>query len=165
MAYRTYVCIKGKDQKQFKAESKKEGRKDKWIEVINHEWESAVGADADTGEAKGHVKMKPLYIHKEKGPSSPMIMQAHFRGEILDEVIIEEIGRTDDGKKEQVVERITLTDAVIVHVHRYTENPSHDAREHDLNHLEKVGLRARKVQIENPVASTSTTWDWNETGG
>lgn len=164
MAFRTYVAIKGKDQKQFKPESKKTGRSDKWIEVVDHEWQSAVGVDSDSGAPKGHVKMQPLYIVKEKGAASPMIMQAHFRNEILDEVIIEEVGRTEDGKKEQVVERVTLTDAVVVHVHRYTQNPTNDVREHDLNHLEKVGFRARKVQIENLLASTSTTWDWNEPG-
>ena len=164
MAYRTYISISGKDQKQFKAESKKDGRKDKWIEVVDHEWRSSVGADSDSGAPKGHVKMKPLYITKEKGASSPQIMQSHFKGEVLDTVIIEEVGRTEDGKKETVMERITMTDAVVVDVYRFTQNPSNDAREHDLNHLEKIGFRARKVQIENVPASTSTTWDWNEPG-
>ncbi len=164
MANRTYFKIKGKDQKQFKAESKKEGRKDAWSEAVDHEWQSSVPADSDSASPKGNVKMKPLYLIKEKGGSSPQIMQAHFKSEILDEVVIEETSRSEDGKKEVVTERTTLIDAVIVHVHRYTQNPSNDAREHDLNHLEKIGFRARKVTIENPEASTSTTWDWNDPG-
>ncbi len=164
MAYRTYMAIKGRDQKQFKAESQKQKRDDKWMEVVDHEWESQAGADSDSAAPKGHVKMGPYFVVKEKGASTPMIVQAHVRNEILDEVIFEEVGRTEDGKKEQVVHRVTLTDAIIVRLRHYTENPAHDAREHDLNHLERIGFRARKVQFENVLASTSTTWDWNEPG-
>jgi type VI secretion system Hcp family effector len=164
MAYRGYGSIVGKDQKQFKGESKREGRKDKHFEVLDHEWESTAAADADSAAPKGNVKVGIYYFVKEKGPSSPQIAQAFLRNEVLETFEIEETTRSEDGKKEIVSERIKFTEGLIVYLKRYTENPSHDKREHDLQHLERIGIRARKIEIENPQASTSTSWDWNQPG-
>ena len=53
MAYRTYMAIKGRDQKQFKAESQKQKRDDKWMEIVDHEWESQAGADSIPRRRRG----------------------------------------------------------------------------------------------------------------
>jgi len=142
MAHQYYVTVTGTTQNTFKAESKKEGRKDKWMECIAFKMGSNVPYDANTGEAKGRRQHKPLTITKEWGAASPQFLQAHWTNEVLTEVIIEVIGRTADGKQERVLERITLSDAVVVSVDRYTGGEhAKEATEHTTDHLEDLGLR------------------------
>lgn len=165
MAFRTYIAVKGTQQKQFKGESTKTNRKDKWLEALDHGWKSQVAVDSDTGKPKGSVKMQPFSFVKEIGPSSPQFFQAHTTNEILEEVVVELVGRSEDGKKEIVVLRKTFWDAVVTDYETFTHNPTNNPKEHDLNHLERIGLRARKVKVEHPEASVEAVWDWNESPG
>ncbi len=161
MSFQYYVSIKGKTQGQFKGESKKEKRKEKFAECIAFKMGSSVAVDANSGQAKGFRQHKPLYITKEQGACSPQLLQAHWTNEVLDEVVIEIVGRADDGKKETVKERITLNDAVITEIDRFSDNHAKAAVEHDVDHLETIGFRYRKILVENPEAGTSTSDDWN----
>lgn len=161
MSFQFYVTVKGKTQGQFKSESKKEARKDKWLEGVGIKMGSQVPADPNTGEVKGHRQHRPLTITKEWGASSPQFLQAHWTNEVLDEVIIEVVGRDEGGKKEKVMERITLNDAVVVDVDRYSDKSAKDAVEHDTHHLESISFRYRKILVENIDAGTSTSDDWN----
>lgn len=161
MSFQYYVSIKGKTQGPFKGESKKEKRKDKWLECHGFKMGSSVAVDANTGAHKGFRQHQPLIIVKEHGAASPQILQAHWTNEVLDEVIIEIVGRSDDGKKEEVKEKITLNDAAIVSIDRYSEKSAKAADAHDVDHLEAIGLRFRKIMVENPIAGTSTSDDWN----
>ncbi len=160
MSFEFYVSIKGKDQKQFKAETKKAGRNDKFMPCIKFAMASAVPADANSGEAKGHRQHKPLIITKEWGAASPQILQAHWNNEVLEEVIIEVVSRDAAGKKEIVVEQIKLTDAVITSVERYSLNSAKASVDSDVQHLEDVAFRFRKIDIENKEAGTATSDDW-----
>ena len=160
MSFQYYVSVKGKTQGQFKAESKKEGRKDKWMECIAFRMGSHVPVDANSGEAKGFRQHKPLVITKEWGAASPQLLQAHWNNEVIEEIVLEVVGRAEDGKKESVKERITLKDAVVVSAERYSENHAKDTVEHDVDHLEDLGFRYRQILVENPEAGTSTSDDW-----
>ena len=162
MSFQYYVSIKGKTQGQFKGESKKEKRKDKWMECMGFRMGSSIAVDSNSGQAKGFRQHKPLFITKEHGAASPQILQAHWTNEVLDEVVIEIVGRSDDGKKETVKERITLNDAVITEVDRYSELSAKDSVKHDVDHIDAVGFRYRKLLVENPEAGTSTSDDWNQ---
>ncbi|WP_394832183.1 type VI secretion system tube protein Hcp [Pendulispora rubella] len=164
MAFEFYVSIKGKNQKQFKSETKKQGRSDKFIPCVKFAMASLVPTDVNSGEAKGHRQHKPLVITKEWGASSPQILQAHWTNEVIEEVIIEVVSRAADGKKEIVVEQIKLTDAVIVSVDRYSENATKASKEADVMHLEDVGFRFRKIEVENKEAGTATSDDWHQPG-
>ena len=161
MSFEFYVSIKGKDQGQFKSETKKTGRSDKWIPCIGIEMSSSVPVDANSGATKGHRQHKPIVLTKEWGGSSPQMLQAHWNNEMLDEVVIEVVGRSPDGKKEVVVEQIKLTDAVIIAVRRYSSQLAKAASENDTEHLEDISLRFRKIEVENKDAGTATSDDWN----
>ncbi|MCL2725577.1 MAG: type VI secretion system tube protein Hcp [Polyangiaceae bacterium] len=164
MSFQCYVSIKGKTQQQFKAETKKTGRSDKWMEFIEFEMGSSVPVDANSGEPKGFRQHKPLVVTKERGAASPQILQAHWKNEILTEVVLEIVGRSDDGAKEIVQERITLKDAIIVSVNRYSHKSAKDVKESDMDYLEDIAFRYRQIMVENPAAGTSTSDDWNEPG-
>ena len=161
MSFQYYVKVKGKTQGQFKAESKKEKRKDVWHEGLAFKMGSMVPVDANSGAPKGACQHEPLVITKEHGAASPQILQAHWNNEILDEVVIEIVGRSDDGKNEVVKERITLSDAVIVSVQRYSAALAKEKLDEDVDHLEDVSLRFRQIQVDNPEAGTSTSWNYN----
>ena len=163
MSFQYYVSIKGKTQGQFKPESKKEGRKDKWVECVAFRMGSAVPVDANSGAVKGFRQHKPLVITKEWGAASPQLLQAHWNNETLDQIVLEIVGRDDGGKKEKVQERITLTDAVVVAVDRYSAQSAKDSSEHDVDHLEDISFRYRVILVENPDAGTSTSDDWTAT--
>jgi type VI secretion system Hcp family effector len=164
MSFQYYVTVIGSTQKQFKAESTKEGRKDKWMECISFEMGSAVPYDANAWQTKGYRQHKPLKITKEWGATSAQFLQAHWTNETLPTVIIEVVGRTPDGTKEYVMERITLTDAVVVTVDRYSATHAKDQVETDVHHLEDIGFRFRQIMMENPGAGTSTTDSWDAPG-
>jgi type VI secretion system secreted protein Hcp len=164
MSFQCYIAIKGKTQQQFKPETKKTGRSDKFMEFMQFKMGSAVPVDANSGEAKGFRQHKPLVVTKERGAASPQILQAHWKNEVLVEVVIEIVGRSPDGAKEVVQERITLKDAVIVSVDRYSLMSAKSATDADVDYLEDVGFRYRQIMVENPEAGTSTSDDWNEPG-
>lgn len=164
MSFQCYIAIKGKQQQQFKSETKKTGRSDKYMEFIGFKMGSSVAVDANSGAPTGFRQHQPLVVTKERGAASPQILQAHWRNELLPEVIIEIVGRSEDGAKEIVQERITLTDAVIVAVDRYSHASAKAAIESDVDYLEEVSFRFRSIMVENPAAGTSTSDDWNEPG-
>ncbi len=164
MSFQCYISIKGKQQGQFKAETKKTGRSDKFMEFSDFKMGSLVPVDANSGAAKGARQHKPLVVTKERGAASPQILQAHWRNEILDEVVLEIVGRSDDGAKEVVQERITLQDAIIVAVDRYSHSSAKSKSDADVDYLEDVAFRYRHIMVENPAAGTSTSDDWNEPG-
>jgi type VI secretion system Hcp family effector len=164
MSFQCYISIKGKQQGQFKSESKKTGRSDKFMEFISFEMGSLVPVDANSGAPKGFRQHKPLKVTKERGAASPQILQAHWRNELLPEVVLEIVGRSEDGAKEVVEERITLTDAVVVAVDRYSNADAKATVSSDVDYLETIAFRYRQIMVENPAAGTSTSDDWNEPG-
>lgn len=164
MSFQCYIAIKGKQQAQFKAETKKSGRSDKFMEFTEFKMGSSVPVDANSGEPKGFRQHKPLIVTKERGAASPQILQAHWRNEVLPEVVLEIVGRSEDGAKEVVQERITLTDAIIVGVDRYSHASAKAAVDADVDYLEDVSFRYRQIMVENPAAGTSTSDDWHEPG-
>ncbi len=164
MAFQGYISFKGKKQGQLKAGSPKTGRSDKWSDVIAFEMGSSVPVDTNSGEVKGFRQHEPLKITMERGPASPQLLQAHWMNEVFDQVVLEMVNRTATGAKEQVTERILLTDAVIVNVRRYTNDHAKEKVENDVDQLEEISFRFRQITVEAPLASTSASDDWNAPG-
>src|ERR1700691_1233557 len=75
---------------------------------------------ASNGTLIGKRQHKPLTITRETGTASPLLLNAHWANEVLSSLVIEIVGRPDTGKGEVVVSRITLTNAQISKVTRYT---------------------------------------------
>jgi type VI secretion system secreted protein Hcp len=161
MAFTCYVSFKGAKQGQLKPESKKSKRTDKWSEGLFFETSSEVPFDPKSGRPKGSRTHHPLTITKEIGASSPQLLSAHWSNELFPEVVIEIVGRPDTGAGEVVTERITLTDALIVKVRRYTPTITTEHTQHDTDQLEEISFTFRMIQVENLAASTSVSDDVN----
>jgi len=160
MSFQYYVSVKGSKQGQFKPETKKSGRSDKWMECVEFKMGSAVPFDANSGVTQGFRQHKPVVITKEWGASSPLFLNAHWTNEVISEVIVECIGRDSTGAKEVVTERITLTNANIIEVIRFSAQSAKDASRHDTDHLESISFRFQKIVVENIAGSTSASDDW-----
>jgi type VI secretion system secreted protein Hcp len=160
MAFHSYVSFKGKKQGQFKGESQKGSRKDQWCEVKWYELHSAVPVDSKSGQPKGTRTHFPMLITKERGAASPQLLQACWTSEVLEEVVLESVGRPDTGAGEVVVERITLSNVIISDIRRFSDLQASEHAEHDLDPLDTVSLVYQTIKVENLLASTSTTDDW-----
>jgi type VI secretion system Hcp family effector len=156
--------MKGTKQGQLKSGSKKAGRSDKWTEVIAFKMSSSVAVDPKSGAIKGHRNILPIQVTMEAGPWSPQLLQGHYTNEVISEVIIEFVERNAAGAKEIVVERITLADAVLTEIVRYSNTHGKDTVQHDVSNLEDVSMVFRQITVENPIASTSVTEDYNTPG-
>jgi type VI secretion system secreted protein Hcp len=122
MSFRHYASFKGKTQGTLKGESTKSDRRDKWTELIAFEMGSETPVDANTGRPKGHRTHQPITITKENGAASPQLLDAHWKDEVFDEIVIEIVGKPSAGAGETVVQRVTLTNAVISRFRRYFSN-------------------------------------------
>src|SRR5580658_5519479 len=113
MAFQAYAAFKGTKQGQFKGESTKANRKDKWSEVLAFGYSVQSPRDAATGQAVGKRQHKPIVITKEWGAASPQIYQALTTNEVFTSVDFE-FTKSDGAGKETVYHTITLTNAQIV---------------------------------------------------
>jgi type VI secretion system secreted protein Hcp len=164
MAYESYIKIKGSKQGQLKGSSPKAKRAD-FLDVLSFKMGGDVPVDANNWKPKGSRQHRPLVVTVEACAASPQLLQALWTSEVLSEVVLEQVNRTSAGDKEQVKERITLTDAIIVSISRYSSAHAKEKLAHDVDHLEDIEFRFRQIMVENPLASTSATDDWNTPGG
>jgi type VI secretion system secreted protein Hcp len=163
MAYESYIKVKGSKQGQLKGSSPKAKRSD-FIDVIAFKMGGDVPVDANNWQPKGSRQHRPVVVTVEACAASPQLLQAMWTSEVLSQVVLEIVNRKSDGSGEQVKERITLTDAVIVSISRYSSDHAKEAVKHDVDHLEDIEFRFRQIMVENPLASTSATDDWNAPG-
>ena len=116
MSFQYYTSFKGSKQGQFNGDTKNTKRKDKWIEVLAFEMSSEVPVDQTGGGITGRRTHAPIKITKEFGSSSPQLLDAYWKNEVLSEVVIEVVGSPKASGSENVVQRITLTNALIVDI-------------------------------------------------
>jgi type VI secretion system Hcp family effector len=119
MSFHSYASFKGVRQGTFKGEATVAERRDKWTELVDFKMGSETPFDANTGRPKGARTHQPVIITKEKGVASPLLLNAHWTSEVLDEVVVEVVGRPSSGAGETVVQRITLTNATITNYRQY----------------------------------------------
>jgi type VI secretion system secreted protein Hcp len=144
MSFHYYASFKGTKQGQLKGETIKAVRSDKWVELSSFEMGSEVPVDPKSGRPTGSRTHAPVVITKEWGGASPQLLDAHWRAELFDEVVIEIVGRPDTGKGETVVERITLTNAIIQVARLYIGRSLVSRKE-----LSEFGLTFQRFQVEN----------------
>jgi len=113
MSFQFYVSVKGRTQGTIRGESTAAGRRDKWTDLVDFKMGSESPIDGNTGRPKGARTHQPVTITKETGPASRQLLNAHWSSEILDEVVVEIVGRPSSGAGETVVQRVTLTNATI----------------------------------------------------
>jgi type VI secretion system secreted protein Hcp len=117
--------------------------------------------NAGSGALVGRRKHSPITIVREVDSASPLLWQGLCTNESLQEVDISLVGRPPSGGGEVVVERITLTNAVISNVHRYTPHLGSSQRTvNDTNELEEIEFTFQKITYTNVAGSKSTKDDW-----
>jgi type VI secretion system secreted protein Hcp len=166
MAYEAYCAIKGNKQKQFKGESIKASRKDKWIAVLSFGMEIVSPRDAASGQASGKRQWKPIRIVKEWGAATPQILSALATNETLDEVNFEFLKVNPSGQ-EYVYQTIKLTNATISACKQYTgeggdegSSTAKHERATDTHELEAVSFTFMKIEMHNTDGKTAFIDDW-----
>jgi type VI secretion system secreted protein Hcp len=123
--------------------------------------------DQNAGQLIGKRQHSPLVIIKERDSASPLLLSALSKQEVLSSMVINLVGRPASGSGEVIVSRITLTNAEISKVNRYTPRltstgpgPSKHAGI-NTQELEEIELVFQKISFTNVAGSTSASDDWN----
>lgn len=151
MSFHGYVSFKGSKQGQFKGETKTTGRQDKWTDVVAFKMQSETPFDVKTGQTTGRRTHDPLTITRLIDNATPKLVNAFGSGEMFSEMVIEVVEATSTGR-EQVTERITLTNATISNVRHYVgENVPHYIGKASLTDrvLTDFGFTFQKIQVED----------------
>jgi type VI secretion system Hcp family effector len=106
---------------------------------------------------KGKV---PIVIVKQTDSASPLLWQALCTNEVLNSMDLSFVRPTGTGGKEQVVERITLTNAFISNIKRYTPSRQGGRSGHDTNELEEISLIFQKIAYTNVIGKKSAKDNW-----
>jgi type VI secretion system secreted protein Hcp len=119
--------------------------------------------DAGSGSLTGKRQHSPITIVREVDSASPLLWQGLCTNETLRAVDISLVKRPSSGSGEVVVERITLTNAVISKVNRYTPRLSSSGSVHNTDELEEINFTFQKIAYTNVAGSTSASddWKWN----
>jgi type VI secretion system secreted protein Hcp len=139
MAIQAYISVKGSRQAQFKGETLKAGRQDKWMSVLSVVMDLQVPRDPATGQATGRRQYLPVKIIKAWGAASPQGLSACATNENLPEVRIEFVKATTTGV-EEVYQSISLTDASFsrgpaLHLRRHCAARKHSGGRRMVVHL------------------------------
>jgi type VI secretion system secreted protein Hcp len=118
---------------------------------------------SSAGQPIGRRRHDPIVIVKEVDSASPLLWQALCTNEVLQSADLSFVRPTGTGGKEVVVERVTLTNAVISKVQRYTPKLQGNRSQHDTNELEEVELTFTKIDVGNVLGKKSASDDWSAT--
>ena len=161
MAYHAYISLNGgkSNSKGGSVHKMSYGH----MSITPHNLGSALFQVKTQHDAGGGKRQhSPITIVREVDSASPLLWQGICTNETLRAVDISLVGRPPSGGGEVVVERITLTNAVISNVHRYTPRlGSSDSEVHDTDELEEIQFTFQKITYTNVAGSTSTSDDWN----
>jgi type VI secretion system secreted protein Hcp len=163
MALQAYLAVKGSKQGQFKGESTRATRKDKWMQVLAFQMGLHSPLDAATGQASGKRQYKPVIITKEWGAASPQGLAACATNEVLSDVAIEFFKIKPDGQ-EYVYQTVALTQALLVAVERFTRQQDGTLLlppgPTDTLELESWSFTFRKIEVVDIDGNTSFVDDW-----
>src|SRR5260221_1262946 len=167
MAFPAYFSAIGSRQRQFKGEAIEAQRRDKWMTVLGFYMDLESPHDPTTGLATGKREWKPLKVVKQWGAASPEGLTACATNEILTQVIFE-FTKTNRTGEEYVYQSITLIDAVITEIARFTGRPgaAADATVRratpwaDMLELEEWSLTFRKIEVVDKDGNTTFADDW-----
>ena len=167
MAYEAYLAVKGEKQGQFKGESIKTARKDKWIAILAFSYEMISPRDAASGQASGKRQHKPIKIVKEWGAATPQLLSALATNESLPEVNFEFL-KVDKQGKEFVYQTIKLGQATVCSVQQFTggdevggeQMGAKHTKETDVHECERVGFTFMTIDVANQDAKTAWHDSW-----
>jgi type VI secretion system secreted protein Hcp len=162
MGFQAYMSVTGKKQGQFKGESTAAPRKD-WIPVLAFTMELKSTPDPATGLPAGKRQYQPVTTVKEWGAASPQGLTACATNEVLTGVKIEFV-RADASGKELIFQTVTLTNAIISHVRRFTGDPlvaeGLQGGSKDAAGLEEWSFTFQKIEVADTEGKTDFLDDW-----
>ena len=165
MAFPAYLSVKGNRQGQFKGEAVEQDRKDKWMVVLSFAMDLEAPRDPHTRLPVGKREWKPLKIVKEWGAASPQALTACATNEGLSEVTIE-FTKTNTTGQEYLYQRVTLANATIAEIDRFTgypgapdNGPKHTSWADTLE-LERWSFTFQKIEVVDLDANTTFNDDW-----
>ena len=152
MAIQAYLSVKGRKQGQFKSETLKAGRTDKWMTVLSIGMDLQTPIYPATGHASGKRQWRPVTIVKEWGAASPQGLAACATNEDLTEVRIELVKLQPTGI-EEVYQAITLTEALLTEIRRFVAGDIAQPAANSL--LEEWSFTFRKIEVKDNDGGTS----------
>lgn len=156
MAFQAYMTVTGKKQGQFKGESVPASRKD-WIPVLAFTMEVRSPTDPLTGQPSGKRQYQPVTALKTWGAASPQALTACATNESLSTVKVEFV-KADAAGKEVVFQTLTLTNAIVSDVRRFTGDPQVaaglQAGSKDMAGLEQWSFTFQKIEVSDADGKT-----------
>jgi type VI secretion system secreted protein Hcp len=149
-----YLTVTGKKQGQFKGEATSAQHKNQ-IGGLRYFYQVTEPQNMATGQVTGKRQRSAVNITKEWGAASPQFQQAMINNEVLSAVVIE-FSRVGLDGKEQVFQRITLTDCTVSGIRQFVNYPVDNAPA-DPRPLEEIGFIFRTMQMEDLIAHTTVT--------
>jgi type VI secretion system secreted protein Hcp len=169
MAHEAYFSVTGQKQGAFKGESTRNTGGLNWIEVEAFEYGVNVPYDAASGQPNGRRQHGSVNVVKAWGAASPQFFTSLATNEILTQVVFQ-FARTNPSGAEYVYQTITLTNATVSRVERFTGGPgtnntpaSSSRGEADTLELERVSFIFKQIAIEDTDGQTRFTDDWSAT--
>jgi type VI secretion system Hcp family effector len=169
MSHEAYISITGQKQGAFKGESTRNTGNQKWSEVLSFSMGVTTPRDPSTGTLTGRRSHEPVKIVKAWGAASPQLLTALATNEVLTQVVIQFI-KTNQNGEEYVFQTVTLTNAAVSDVCRFTGDPDADRTLKsspplgvDTLELDRVGLVYQKIAVEDLDGQTTFADDWSAT--
>jgi len=181
MSYTATVTIIGEDGKPFPGDSEKEINKNKDVnDVLSVSYKITKATDVAQGRNTGEMKVMPLIITKEVGPSTPRTLAAVNRNENLQKVLITFYRAQKKGGNVEAYYTIELVGATLQSHHVYTGKQGQDgtqltskpAAEHDSMELEELGFTYKELttkyiqgSFDHGPGNQEATYKWSATHG
>lgn len=163
MAFQAYLSVTAAKQGKFKGESTAAQRKD-WIPVLAFTMELAVPRDASSGLPTGKRQYQPITVTKEWGAASPQGLTACATNEALTTVRIEFV-RANPAGQESVFQAVTLTNATLSEIRRFTGDPltaeGLAGGSKEAAGLERWMFTFQKIQVDDNDGKTTFVDDWS----
>ena len=147
-----WITVEGAHQGVFKGDSTATHNQ---ISALGFSVEMDSPIDQASGQASGKRQWKPLVITKDLSASSPQFFTAMATNEVLKTVVIQ-VSKQDANGAAKVMEKITLTNAVVISVRQVSAPTSTGASQN----LEEISLTFQKIELQNLDAQTGFNDDW-----
>ncbi len=157
-----YLTVIGKKQGQFKAEGVAAQHKAA-IPVLAFTMELNSPRNTATGQATGKRQYQPVTIVKEWGAASPQGLAACATNEVLTTVKIE-FSKTKPTGEEYTFQTVTLTNATLSDVRRYTGDAEAakglQPSSKEPADLERWSFTFQKIEVDDADGKTTFVDDW-----
>jgi len=170
MAFQAHMAVKGTKSGQFKGEGTQDKRKDKWMPVLEFSMGIQSPRDIATGQPSGKRQFRPVGVVKEWGAASPQGLTSCATNEVLPTVNFE-FSKTNPNGEEYVYQTVTLTNATISLISRYTgseggtegSGSAKHTQAVDTMELERWEFTFQKIEVADNDGKTSFMDNWNAT--